>query len=80
MEPSTRVACAHASVKSQISAMDLGKYGMLACLLNDVLRGQVVAIFVGWVIDSFLIVSTLYSLPLPLSPWKSGFPSHTSYW
>ena len=68
MEPSTRVACAHASVKSQISAMDLGKYGMLACLLNNVLRGEVVAIFVGWVIDSFLIVSTLYSLSLPLPP------------
>jgi hypothetical protein len=47
MEPSTRVACAHASVKSQISAMDLGKYGMLACLLNDELRRQVVVIFVG---------------------------------
>jgi len=64
MEPSTRVACAHALVKSQISAMDPGKYGMLACLLNNELRGQVVAIFVGWVINSFVIVSTLYGLPL----------------
>jgi len=70
------MACAHASVKSEISAMVLGKYGMLACLLNDELRGHVVSTFVGWAIDSFVIVSTLYGLP----PWKSGFHSYTSYW
>jgi hypothetical protein len=93
MEPSTSVACAHALVKSQISAMDLGKYGMLACLLNDALCGQVMVIFVRWVVDSlvevtiFVIASTLYLslyhyLPLPLSPvpWESGFHLDTSYW
>lgn len=71
MELSRRVACAHASVKSQISAMDLGKYGMLACLLNDELRGQVVVIFVGWAIVIFVIASTLHlglPFPLPLPP------------
>ena len=64
IEPPTRMACAHASVKSQISTMDLG---MLVCLLNDELRRQVVTVFVGWVIDSFIIVSTLYGILFPLS-------------
>ena len=61
IELSTRAVCAHASVKPQIRAMDLGKSGMLACLLNDELRGQVVAIFVGRVIDSFVIVFVIIS-------------------
>jgi hypothetical protein len=65
---------------------------MLACLLNDKLRGQLVAIFVRWVIYSFVITfvviifviaSTLYHglpFPLPLPSLKSCFRSNASYW
>jgi hypothetical protein len=42
---------------------------MLACLLNDELRRQVVVIFVGWVVDNFVITFVV-----------SGFQVNTSSW
>ena len=79
MEQSSRVACAHASVKYEISAMNLGEYyGILACLLNDGMCGHLDATFVGWVLTIFVIpsfdVSFRHGLPFPL-PLPSSY-----YW
>ena len=60
MEPSTRVACAHALVKPQISAVDFRKCGMIACLLNDALCGQTILIFVGWVVVVHSLIITIF--------------------
>jgi len=76
--------------------MDLGKYGMFTCLLNDALSGQleIIVVFEGWVVDNlvvimFVVASTVYlffyhylPLPLPVSsfPWKSSFHLKISYW
>ena len=65
--------------RSKISAMDLGEYGILACMLNDGMRGHFDAIFVGWILAIFVIASTLdvsfhHSLPL-LLPLPSSY-----YW
>ena len=60
--------------------MDLGKYGMFACLLNDALSGQVIVVFEGWVVDNLVVMYYVrgrlhrvpFLLPLP-SPSPSCF-------